>query len=209
MIESQGSITRWIEDLAGGDCPQRDLAAEALWQRFASQLIPLARRALDQRTRRREDEEDVVLSVFASFCQRVYDGKFNLADRDDLWRLLVAMTTFKSRRLLARHRRQRRDARREKAPPSEDGAEPVSWSDLLDDSGPTALDAITLVDELERKLALLDTTCRQVATLRLEGHSNREIASRLNTAERTIERKLQRIRRIWLAEAESESQSLP
>jgi DNA-directed RNA polymerase specialized sigma24 family protein len=42
-----------------------------------------------------------------------------------------------------------------------------------------------------------DETLRQVALLRLEGFSPREIADKLDCVERTVERKLERIRDKW------------
>ena len=207
MNPSHESVTQWVQNLAGDGSAKGERAAEALWRRYASQLIAIARRAIDERTRRREDEEDVVLSVFASFCDRAQAGKFELSDRDDLWKLLVAMTTFKSRRAIARHRRQRRDARRETAAPAADASAEITWAQVLGDNGPSDEDALELVEEFERRMAQLDETCRQVAAMRLEGSSNREIARRLQTAERTIERKLQRIRQTWLAHAEKELQT--
>jgi len=44
---------------------------------------------------------------------------------------------------------------------------------------------------------LPDEALRQVALWKLEGYSNAEIAAKLACIERTVERKLARIRRIW------------
>ena len=42
------------------------------------------------------DAEDAALSVFDSFCDGAARGRFpQLVDRDDLWRLLVTITTYK------------------------------------------------------------------------------------------------------------------
>src|SRR5207245_808726 len=43
--------------------------------------------------RQAADEEDVALSAFAAFCRGIQEGLFpRLSNRDDLWRLLVAIT---------------------------------------------------------------------------------------------------------------------
>lgn len=207
LEHSSGSITRLLEDLACG-ATLREPAADAIWRRYVSQLVSVARRNLDDRARRREGEDDVVQSVFASFFARVEVGKLEVANRDDLWRLLVAMTTFKSRRTIARHRRQKRDVRRETAPPAGgDSAEDLTWSDLVGDGEATPEQAAEFVEDFERRLARLDERLREVALLRLDGYSNREIAERLDVAERTVERKLERVRSVWLAEVEQESQA--
>src|SRR5438105_2492324 len=44
-----------------------------------------------------QDEEDLALSAFDSFCRDTQRARFpRVADRDDLWRLLVTMTAQKS-----------------------------------------------------------------------------------------------------------------
>ena len=93
--EDDGSVTRWLGDLkAGGDS-----AAQHLWERYFDRLVQLARARL--RAARRagaiEDEEDAALGGFDSFCRGAAAGRFpDLADRDDLWRLLVVMTVRKA-----------------------------------------------------------------------------------------------------------------
>lgn len=199
MSDPQGSVTRFVEVLATETASGREQAAREIWNRYVSRLIPMARHELDQRTVQRVDEDDVVQSVFASFYDRVQEGKFAIADRDDLWRLLVTMTIFKSRRAIAKHRRQRRDARREETAPGDSDDTDLSWSDLVGDDQPTPAEALILVEDVERRLNQLDQTCRQVALWRLEGYSNQEIAAMMDVAERTVERKLERIRKVWLA----------
>src|SRR5205823_639553 len=59
--------------------------------------------------RRAADEEDVALSAFASFCRAAEAGHFpQLADRDDLWRLLVTVTERKALNLVRDERRLKR-----------------------------------------------------------------------------------------------------
>ena len=55
-----------------------------------------------------------------------------------------------------------------------------------------------LNEALERRLqALADPELREIALWRLEGYSNGEIAGRLDCTERSVERKLARIRSLW------------
>ena len=44
---------------------------------------------------------------------------------------------------------------------------------------------------------LEDETLKAIAVHKMEGYSNKEIAQKLGCVERTIERKLARIRQIW------------
>ena len=57
-----------------------------------------------------------------------------------------------------------------------------------------------IAESIERRLkGLPSAELRTIAQLKLEGCQNREIAERLRVTERTIERKLLRIRQLWLA----------
>jgi len=62
----EGSVTRWISDLKGGD---QD-AASQIWRRYFESLVRMAQRRLNQVPRRgsSEDEEDAALSAFHSLC---------------------------------------------------------------------------------------------------------------------------------------------
>src|SRR5262249_17775188 len=92
-MSSDGSVTRWVTALKGGDTA----AAQPLWERYHGQLVALARQKLRSARRREADEEDVVQSAFHSFFQGVARGRFpQLHDRDNLWRLLVVITARKA-----------------------------------------------------------------------------------------------------------------
>ena len=196
----EGSVTRWIGDLqAGGDS-----AAQHLWERYFHRLVHLARARL--RTARRsgaiEDEEDAALSAFDSFCRGAAGGRFpQLADRDDLWRLLVVITV---RKVLAQLRRQgarKRGGGRllgESALIGVAAAEGCGL-DRLGAQEPTPEMAAVVVDEYRRlRDGLRTEALRQVLDLRLEGYTRAEIARRLGCAERAVKRKLEIIREAWL-----------
>jgi DNA-directed RNA polymerase specialized sigma24 family protein len=55
------------------------------------------------------------------------------------------------------------------------------------------------VQELWTRYSRYDSL-REIALLKLEGHSNQEIANRIECGLRTVERKLQGIRAIWSEE---------
>ncbi len=98
MMTTPASVTRLIHLLRSQDTAVRDMAAGMIWQRYFRELLSLARRNLDRRVRHRADEEDVLQSMFRSFCARQGRGDFHLADRDELWRLLVTITLRKAQR---------------------------------------------------------------------------------------------------------------
>ena len=94
------SITPLIQGIKSGD----EQAVHAVWDRLFPQLCAVAGRHLLGQRRTDEDEEDVALSAFASFCRAAKGNRFpDLADRDGLWRLLSEMTRRKAVDLI-RHR---------------------------------------------------------------------------------------------------------
>src|SRR6516164_3354508 len=96
------SVTYWIKRLQlAGD----DAGAQALWERYFSKLVDLARQRLRGTPRRAADEEDVALSAFDTFCRGVEQGRFpRLKDRDGLWALLVLITVRKAADLVQYNR---------------------------------------------------------------------------------------------------------
>jgi DNA-directed RNA polymerase specialized sigma24 family protein len=204
-MPSAADITSWLEQFKAGD---REAAAK-LWGGYVRRMLGLARKKLGGLPRRGSDEEDVALSAFASFCRRAEQGGFaRLDDRDDLWQLLALITTRKAADLVARERAQKRgggEVRGESAfaqppddPGEERGIEQVAAREL------TPEEVAELVEEHRRLLDLLgDDTLRQVALLKLEGHTHREIAGRLGLSLASVGRQVALIRDIWEAHAGS------
>ncbi len=191
---AQGSVTCWITQLRAGD----RAAADPLWQRYFERLVALARVRLLQSPRRAADEEDVALSAFHSFCQAAERGRFaKLDDREDLWRLLVALTTRKAAHLL-------RDGTRLKRGGLSGGraAEDAVDLDSLAAQEPGPEFIAEMAEQCRRLLDRLgDEMLRSVATWKMEGYTNEEIAVKLGCVPRTIERKLRLIRDIWEGES--------
>src|SRR5262245_1394879 len=107
MSGGEGSVTRWLGALQTGDLA----AAQPLWERYFDRLVRLARRQIGAARRggAEADEEDAALRAFDSFCRRAAEGRFpRLDDRDDLWRLLVTLTSCKAADQLRRRGRQKR-----------------------------------------------------------------------------------------------------
>jgi RNA polymerase sigma-70 factor (ECF subfamily) len=210
-MPTRGSVTRLIIDLRSDDSAVRDLAARLVWQRYFHELLLLARSHLSARIRRREDEEDVLQSMYKSFCERQRRGDFDLSSRDQLWMLLVQITLRKSQNAANRHVQRRRDVQREVATGAASGDDSearAAFIDQIEDRGPTPAEAALLNEALERRFeALREPELRHIAQRKLEGYSNQEIAGELKSTLRTVERKLGRIRAYW-GKAEESSTSL-
>jgi DNA-directed RNA polymerase specialized sigma24 family protein len=162
--------------------------------------VCLARRKLHGQPRAAADEEDVALSAFDSFCRRAEQGQFpRLVDRDDLWHLLVLLTERKAYRLIRHERRRKRGGGAVKhlselAANEEGSVEVIGREPTPEFAAQVAEECCRLLDRLG------DPTLRGVAVAKMEGYSNAEIAARQGVVERTIERRLGLIRKMWGAE---------
>ncbi len=195
----RGSVSGWIVDLKAGD----GAAVQPLWERYYPRLVRLARAKLRATRRGVLDEEDAALSAFESFCAGAARGRFpRLADRGDLWRLLVVITARKVGEQVKREARQKRGGGRVAAPLAGDSSSSDPMCSILAHD-PTPLFAAAAAEEYRRLLDLLGDELRQVAIDRMEGYTNDEIAARLGCARRTVARRLELIRKTWETESDS------
>jgi DNA-directed RNA polymerase specialized sigma24 family protein len=189
--DSGNSVTRWISELKNGD----QAAAKGLWEAYFRRLVGLARARLRDAPLRVADEEDVALNAFDSFCRGARAGRFpRLDDRHDLWQILVLITVRKAINLRNFEARRSRGMGRMQSLTDlgPDGLE------LIGSDEPTPELAAQLAEEYRRLMGGLgDRTLQIVATMKLEGYTNGEIATRLGCVISTVERKLARIRGKW------------
>lgn len=195
-MSSDESVSIWIKEVINGN----EDAAQKLWDRYFPDLLNLARNRLRSAPNRMADEEDVALSALNSFFGAAKKGRFpDLAGRDSLWRLLSRMTQRKAVDQLRRHLAQKRG-----------GGAVVGESQLHAPSSINAGLGQFSGDEISPELdAIVTEQCqiligslkepqlRAIALAKMEGYTNEEISQQLDLALRTVERRLQLIRKIW------------
>jgi RNA polymerase sigma factor (sigma-70 family) len=191
-MSSADSITLLKERLIAGD----EQSVNAIWERFFPELVQVARRQLAGQRRSDADEEDAVLSAFASFCRAAAENRFpNLRDRESLWRLLSQMTRRKVVDLIRRRQRLKRAKGRvggESALAHAGGLGQVADDSLTPDQ------CALVHDECRRLLDLLaDPSLEQLALLKGDGYTNKEIADQMDCSVATVERRLRLIRKKW------------
>lgn len=198
MMSNEDPVSLWIDELRQAD----DSAAQLIWEHFATRLHEMARVHLHQRTKRVYDEEDVVQSMFRSVCRGLAEGRFpDLRDRNSLWRLMLVITSNKISNRHRYDRQQRRDHRRTIgdtifAKPTLDSQSPLAAGIVSRE--PTPEFAAEFEDTCEQLLSqLTDPDVRDIAILRMEGFNDSEIAERMNCSRRTVQRRLEIIRRQW------------
>jgi DNA-directed RNA polymerase specialized sigma24 family protein len=200
-VSSPEPVTLLIDKLRAGD----HRAAQALWEQYFPQLVALARARLRATARRVADEEDVALSAFDSFCRAAEHGRFpDLKDGDNLWALLVTITTRKAADLAQYDQAQKRGGGQVRgdsavAPPA--GEDSAAGFDALAGQDRTPDMAAQLAEEFQRLLQRLDDPAdphlRDIAVWKMQGHSNAEIAAKLGCSIPTVERRLRLIRTVF------------
>jgi DNA-directed RNA polymerase specialized sigma24 family protein len=192
------SVTLWLAGIKAGE----DADIQRLWDRYFQQLVRLASARLPRHARRVLDGEDVAISAFRSFCARAAKGQFpDLANRDQLWRVLFAITVRKAVGTVRHQTREKRGGGHVM------GESAMGWGgDASDRDGlsrflsrePSPDDAAAFADELEGLFTRLDDVMlRVIAFQKLQGLNTEEIAASLEVSRRTVDRKLGLIRAIW------------
>jgi DNA-directed RNA polymerase specialized sigma24 family protein len=197
--DAAGSVTRWIGPLKAGEVE----AAQALWDRYFDGLVRLARTRLRDAPLAAADEEDVALSAIHCLCRGAAAGRFpQLADRDNLWRLLATIAAQKAIDLQRRETREKRGGGKTRGEVElAAGDNEASLVAQVVGREPSPEFAAQLDEEYRRQLDRLeDDGLRQIAVWKMEGYENDEIARRLGCGVRTVERKLGVIRAIWQAD---------
>lgn len=190
---SDDSLSRLFAELRGGD-PE---AARQLHGRLYPRLLGIARSILGNSRRRNSEPEDAVQSALGSFWRKLEAGAWPEAiDGDDLWGLLITMTARKARHHLRHERAAKRGG----------SNSPKSLSDLADEqwaqsdrpaSEPDVAEIEATANEL---IDLLPHDLRTVAVLKLMEFSHREMSEVLECHEKTIQRRINDIREVWLGD---------
>ena len=170
-----------ITALAKRVCEGRDeVAAGKLWRVYYGQLRAIARRNLHVNPV--VDDEDIALSALNSFFAAAEAGRFEIENRNDLWKLLVTITIRKTYRVA-----EGENAARRKSKPTREIDE-IAINDLAKHLDLQTRESVNLLTGQHH---------RTIAELRLEGYSIEEIAENVGIATSTVKRKLKRIREIW------------
>lgn len=188
------SVTSWIDQLSDGN----EKAAEELWQHISTRLHKFALQKLDSQTRRRYDEDDAANSAFHSLCRGLAEGRMEAENRDALWGLLAVIT---SRKISAQRRYWNRQKRGEGSELGDSGFAEFGVAGI-NEVGGNQQPPDVLAEVSESCVLLLDAipdkSMKKIVLLKFQGATNGEVAREFKCTERTIERKLERIRRIWV-----------
>ena len=172
----------------------------------SERLRPRVRRVVRNqlRTLRGADPDAVTSSVFRYFAAVARRGSFgdgDFAASGELWAWILRVARNKVRDHARYHRAEVRDAartRREDSAFVRPGGEDGAGFGLLAGAGPTPAEEAASAELLTAFLAgLPDPLLRDVVLLRLDGCTVPEVAARVGKSERTVKRKLERVRDHW------------
>ena len=169
----------------------RDRQADAptlLYRRYAERLRALAARQISPALAVRVDPEDVVQSVFCDFFQGAAEGRYDVPEGGEIWKLLLIMTLNEIRGVGNFHRAGRRDVRRSTGGETYDQA--IESESAPDESTLTILRMV-----IDETLETLPEGHRSMVEMRVEGYEVAEIAERTRYSKRTVERVLREFSR--------------
>ena len=199
---AHGSVTHWVNGLAEGDAE----ASQRLWERYFDRLAGLARARIGRAGvgGAVEDGEDAAASTFYSFYEAARQRRYpDLRDRNNLWRLLVTITSRKVLDQFARRGAEKRGGGHVILGSAADGGIDPIENSL--DPGPSPEFAAIYAEELRLHLGSLgDPQLRRVAELHLEGYTIAEIAERIGRSRRMVDIYLRTIRSAWGEEPSDE-----
>ncbi|MCA9078179.1 MAG: hypothetical protein KDA93_24330 [Planctomycetaceae bacterium] len=169
-----------------------EAAAEVIFDRYVDRLIALAGSRMNKKLQRRVAPDDVVQSVMNSFFNRVRDGRFELEESGDLWRLLAAITIKKVLGKVEFHQAQKRTIDAEASMTANLNSIGLTPEAIARE--PSGSEVIAVTEELSRVIDCLQPIHRQMLELRLTGHDTSEIAEQTGRSERTVRRVLEGVR---------------
>lgn len=205
LLFIQSTVTEWIEQLKDG----RESAATKLWDHFLEKLTTLVRKKLRSCSTTIADEEDVVLDAVDACFRALSENRYpKVKNRDDLWKLLAVIA---ERKAIDQIRRSKKGVDGIRANVS---FRKVSGTSSIIDgiqewpcSEPTPEFAAIVAENLRVYLDVLQEPYRQVALLKMQGYSNREIGEKIERSIPTVERYLKLIRTIWTDESNESTNS--
>jgi DNA-directed RNA polymerase specialized sigma24 family protein len=200
--EDHPSVIRWLEGLKAED--ELDEVAQQLWKRHFDRLVRLARAAFRTVAWGAAEEQDEVARAVENICRAATQSTLpGISDPDDLWRLVLTMTSQRVIDIKKRGARAQTDPGgiRFDGGSSADGAGCIVQTIVAD---PVVEYAGRTITEYRRLLELLgDEALCIIVLMKFEGYRNDQIATSLGTSLRSVERKLGVIRKRWCAECGS------
>ena len=166
-----------------------DLAAEEIWQRYASRLKILADHRLLPSLARKTDADDILQTTFFEFFQKAKRNEVHWQERGDLWRLLASIAIHHVGRQAEHYRAAKRDLSRE-----------ANLTNQI--MGSVNDEEIAMkMEQLIEPFLNDDSMLAAIVGGRLAGKTIVEVADETGKSERTIRRKLEQVKLALVADS--------
>lgn len=185
--------------------PDSHTAELKLFEKYYPRIKDIAAITLQTERRRVFDEEDVASEAMSEFYQALAEGRFSdVGGESEMWARLVSMTRMHAyEKVQSLAASQGPAVRGESVFQADAGITAVSHRQGI--GKPESLlnpQALEDADEVGHFLDFLDAydstmPLRQIAELRMEGLTNRQIASRVHSSLRSVERLTAKVRVLW------------
>lgn len=179
-MDEQDSKSELITLLRDGD----SRAMGKVFARYGRLLARLARAHLSPAVARVVDGDDVVQSVFRTFCRRLDEGQYRIDSSSYLLRLLMVITVTKAREQGRHHTAALRDVRAVSA----DGE---AWLARALSREPDPADWAALRETVDGLLRGLTPEHARILNLHMEGLGADAIAERVRCSRRSVYRTLE------------------
>ena len=156
-------------------------AASALMDRYAARLVALISVRLSKPIRQSVDPEDIVQSAMGSFFNAARHNKIQVSQSVFVWDLLAVIARRKLTRVVEKSFAEKRGGNFRRVSLEINQEIMQTASDSSDDI------AATILEDLPSELG-------QIAMLLWSGYSQTEIACELNISDRTVRRRIEKIR---------------
>jgi RNA polymerase sigma factor (sigma-70 family) len=187
--------------------------AQAIWESYFPKLMRVIENKLRNSPKRAVDGEDIAQNAMFSLFRGLQEKKFDsVANRDELWALLVTITARK-----VTHERRRALAKKRGEGATRGESVFMAAGNVDDNYGINQiLDENQMPDSASRVLETYEELLPQIGDektlktvmLRMEGFTNREIAEKMECSVSRVEQRIAKIRKAWQTEiAGSEKES--
>ena len=160
-------------------------AAMDIFLRYSERILKCAQKSMSSSLSSRVDPDDIVQSVFRTFFRRASEGQYQVPSGEELWKLLLAISLNKVRKVGQFHRAAKRDIHSSASLPPKDAIADKNYDEIS--RSILELSVAELVSKLPE-------SAQSIVRLRIEGYQVSQIALETQRSKRSVERVLQHFR---------------
>ena len=166
------SLRELLDRWRAGD----QLAASAIYQRYAQRILHFARYRINPKFYPCFDGEDIMATVLRTILGRIRNGQYSVDSKGSIWNLMAKIALNKIRKYAEFHGAGIRDIDKEVV-----GEDAKRIFDTISSRELPPEDLAALADELDVIRSKLKPDTFEILDMHLRGYTNREIAERFGS----------------------------